>query len=955
MSQITSFSIPGTPIVSITGNVGGAVSPDAAGDIGFTGSVSITITGTPGTNSLVATVSGGTDGQLLISSAAGTPIWANITSTANRLDITNGTNTIDIDTLSVLQTDTGFATWTGTGSYYDDTTLGQFDVLRGGTGYIKGVLVSWAGSQNVTGMISGTAYYIYIDDTGTIGKASSRTDALYIDYIVLFQCWRDASLPTNNQKTVKENHSYNFPVNSSNYLHNTVGSVIENYQGGANITLNGTQKIDISGSDELDDHGLETTIPDSGGVAETFAHLYTNAAGKWVVHAATDTFPGEYNNAGTVTALSTNKYGVYTLYVGKDDLNTSSPRFGAVLNTAQFNNLAGADLAISTGNVAVSTNELDAMENCRLGYIVYSEASSSIVDVIIDKNTLRSSNSTSGTNTASLINTNVTNFDGILTAADTNVQASLETIDDWGKTASRQFTTDSGNAVPSSEVITIAGGTNIATSGAGSTVTCDLSGTTDHAIQLGNAGGSITSFGLGDATKVLTSAGAGADPTWEAPTVGSVTSVTGGSNITDSGTATDPVLDLDSSPSVSGSVTAGTGMTITTGDLDVSSGSINLPTTTASDGIININSSPVLHTYGASNTFIGGAGNFTLSGATGNIGIGPTALDSITTGDNNVVIGTNTGTGLTTSSNNVAIGLNAMQNATGNTQVAIGPNVKLSGSCEFGTFIGSEAWKNGTNGYYSTAIGHRAGYNYAGAERDNICLMNPGVVGDTHTMRLGKQGTSNGQQDKTFIAGIYNTAPSGGSDNVVVIDSNGQLGAQASLDVANGGTGAATLTDHGVLLGNATGAVTATAELSSGQLLIGNTGNVPTLATLTAGSGISVTNAAGSITVSSTSTTLNNQTGTAYTLVLTDAGKHITLTNAAAITVTIPTNAAVAFPIGTVISFSQGGAGQATFAGAVPPTLRSADSALTTVKIYSVCSCIKIATDEWIFGGDLEA
>lgn len=61
---------------------------------------------------------------------------------------------------------------------------------------------------------------------------------------------------------------------------------------------------------------------------------------------------------------------------------------------------------------------------------------------------------------------------------------------------------------------------------------------------------------------------------------------------------------------------------------------------------------------------------------------------------------------------------------------------------------------------------------------------------------------------------------------------------------------------------------------------------------------------------------INAQTGTAYTLVLTDQSKLVTLTNAAAIAVTIPTNATVAFPIGTQIDFSQDGAGKVTFSGA---------------------------------------
>jgi len=70
--------------------------------------------------------------------------------------------------------------------------------------------------------------------------------------------------------------------------------------------------------------------------------------------------------------------------------------------------------------------------------------------------------------------------------------------------------------------------------------------------------------------------------------------------------------------------------------------------------------------------------------------------------------------------------------------------------------------------------------------------------------------------------------------------------------VAMGGTGLATLTSHGFLLGNATGNVTITTEPSNGQLCIGKTGDFPQLATLTAGIGVSITNAAGSITIATT-------------------------------------------------------------------------------------------------------
>jgi hypothetical protein len=59
-----------------------------------------------------------------------------------------------------------------------------------------------------------------------------------------------------------------------------------------------------------------------------------------------------------------------------------------------------------------------------------------------------------------------------------------------------------------------------------------------------------------------------------------------------------------------------------------------------------------------------------------------------------------------------------------------------------------------------------------------------------------------------------------------------------------------TVTNHAVLIGAASNGITSLA-LTNGQLAIGSTGADPTAATLTGGTGISIVNAAGSITISS--------------------------------------------------------------------------------------------------------
>jgi hypothetical protein len=99
---------------------------------------------------------------------------------------------------------------------------------------------------------------------------------------------------------------------------------------------------------------------------------------------------------------------------------------------------------------------------------------------------------------------------------------------------------------------------------------------------------------------------------------------------------------------------------------------------------------------------------------------------------------------------------------------------------------------------------------------------------------------------------------------------------------------------------------------------------------------------------------INAQIGTTYTAVLADDGKLVTCDNGSNITFTIPTNASVAFGIGTQINIMQLGVGQVTIAGA-GVTLRSAGSKLKTNAQYAVATCCKIATDTWVVVGNLTA
>lgn len=102
---------------------------------------------------------------------------------------------------------------------------------------------------------------------------------------------------------------------------------------------------------------------------------------------------------------------------------------------------------------------------------------------------------------------------------------------------------------------------------------------------------------------------------------------------------------------------------------------------------------------------------------------------------------------------------------------------------------------------------------------------------------------------------------------------------------------------------------------------------------------------------------INAQTAT-YTVVIGDAYKLVTMSVGSANDFQIPTNANVAFPVGTVINVIQIGAGQTTIKAVTSgtTTISSTGATATAPKLraqFSAASCIKVATDTWYVVGDI--
>ena len=280
----------------------------------------------------------------------------------------------------------------------------------------------------------------------------------------------------------------------------------------------------------------------------------------------------------------------------------------------------------------------------------------------------------------------------------------------------------------------------------------------------------------------------------------------------------------------SGFTTDGAGaLTVTGGSLTMVGSGITLDTAgsiDAPDATINVLSS--VGAGGAADINLGGANatvivsNLTVDGTltyidTTNLRVEDLEIE-LNSDASGTGVGSNSGGGLRILSNTGA-------NTITFTAVSDGGPLRSSSGLSVATGEGYDV--NGTSVLTATTLGSTV---------VNSSLTSVGTIG-TGTWEGTVIGSTYGGTGQDFSA-------SSGAISVA----SGTFSA-GTLSVGNGGTGATTLTDGGILLGSGTAAITATAQPTDGQLLIGSTGSDPSLATLTAGDGVTITNASGSITI----------------------------------------------------------------------------------------------------------
>ena len=262
-------------------------------------------------------------------------------------------------------------------------------------------------------------------------------------------------------------------------------------------------------------------------------------------------------------------------------------------------------------------------------------------------------------------------------------------------------------------------------------------------------------------------------------------------------------------------------LSATTGDINIAAGNLKLPNTNAglTEGVITWAVGTRIHNFGTNNIFIGNTS-----------GNGTLTVGNAT---NNVGVGLDTLKSLTTGVSNTAIGSNAgSANNSGNENVFVGRSAGIA--CNGGgqnIFIGKGCATSFTSGSSCVIIGNDTASAYGAGCSSNIVIgaSIAGVAGEDNKIRLGQSGSGTGQQNACYIGGIAGVNV--GSVASVVTNSGDQLGT-ATITAGTGVTitpGANTITINAAGGGLTWSVVTVDASFTANTGTIANKAGLLTM------------------------------------------------------------------------------------------------------------------------------
>jgi hypothetical protein len=340
----------------------------------------------------------------------------------------------------------------------------------------------------------------------------------------------------------------------------------------------------------------------------------------------------------------------------------------------------------------------------------------------------------------------------------------------------------------------------------------------------------------------------------------------GGGNIAQNTALGNSSLGLNTTGTVNSAVGFESLKSNTTGAANTAFGSYALRQNQTGERNTAIGSQALQLTNGAyDNTAVGNLSAIANTTGSNNVALGSSSLSSNTVGSNNIAVGyealrlnqadNNTASGNQAmrqnigGGNNAAFGYTALySNTNGSFNVAAGAQA-LAGN-ETGTVnvaIGAGAIDANTTGSYNTVLGGFAGRYIANGSQGELDGASDGASSNTimdNSILIGAWTKPKANNETNQIVIGYNAIGNGsntiqlGNTDVTNVKTSGTItaagfsgsaagltelplttGVTGTLPVANGGTGAATLTANNVLLGNGTSALQAVAPGTSGNVL----------------------------------------------------------------------------------------------------------------------------------------
>jgi len=531
-------------------------------------------------------------------------------------------------------------------------------------------------------------------------------------------------------------------------------------------------------------------------------------------------------------------------------------------------------------------------------------------------------------------------------------------------------------APETSATLTLANGSSFITSGAFNTTVTATANTSvtfpTTGTLYGTASGSITSSQI--ATSVSDETGTGnlvfsdspvlVSPNIGTPSFGNLTSATGlpiSTGVSGLGTGVATFLATPSSANLISALTdeTGTGLAVFNTSPDINT---SITTSSATFNLINTNVTTLNFAGSATTLAIGNtSGNTTLNG---NVVVG----GSLTVNGANTIINANT---LVVADKNIQMANLEVQTNT----TADGGGILLHGATDktFYWYDASAAWTSsehldlvsgkvykinnanvltsttlgssvtgssltsfGTSPTLTTPIISSGGATFNGSTSGTVLLVANAIAGTTTITLPATTGTAvttgdNGTVTSTMIA------------NSTIV--NNDISASAAIELSK----LATSTAGNIIVYNASGVPTSVTE--TGDVTISDTGVTAIASGVIVNADISANAAIDQGKIADL--TLNQQT-TSYTLVLTDKNKMVEISNASATTLTVPSNANVAFPVGSTLTILQTGSGQTTLTPQSGVTI-NATPGLKLRTQWSSATIIKRATDTWVALGDLAA